>query len=713
MAQDKDKLDEKNQDKLTDEEILSLAHDRFEIAVEAEAITRALELDDLKFMCGEQWPTAIKQARALDQRPCLTVNRIPQFVRQITNDQRQNRPSIKVNPVDDAADIETAKVYQWMVRHVEYRSCADIAYDTGFEWATKCGIGYYRLRTDYVDPLSFQQEIRIELIKDRFSVYVDPYFQQPDGSDIQWGFIFEDLSHEEYKAQYPDSDLSSMSDWDSLGRNRPSWIQENTVRVAEYYYKVFEDVTVCLLSDGSVLEKAQIVPEILKERKLKVVKERETVLPKIKWCKINGVEILDRTDIPGKYIPIIPIIGEEQIVDGKKVYAGIIRHAKDPQTNYNFWISSMAETIALAPKAPFVGASGQFEGYEEKWQTANIKNHAYLEYNQIDLNGQPAPPPQRQAVEPPIQAMSMAMQGAIEDLKSTTGIYDATLGNRSNETSGIAIQRRNAQAQVSNFHFNDNLSRSLRHTGRILLEWIPEVYDTPQTIHILGEDGEVDQVKINQIFEEAGEQKGHFLDAGTYDVTVDTGPSYQTKRQEAVASMLDLARSAPQVLQVAGDIMVRHMDWPGAQEIADRIKKSLPPQLTADDKDQTQLPPQVQQKLAQYSQMTQALSQEVQKLSQVIETKQMENASKERIEAMRAQNTLVLELLKHNAKDGQVAFQEEMKVLHKRLDMLGANQPIDDGTGVPNGGSAIPGNNQNQNQPTGGSSPGQPMETQP
>lgn len=692
-----------------DEELVKLAKRRFDIAAEFESESRRNELDDLEFMVSEQWPDDIRQSRMMDQRPCLTINKLPQFVRQITNDQRQNRPSIKVNPCDSKADGDTAKILQGMIRHIEYNSHSDIAYDTAFESAVISGIGYYRIVTDYSNPMSFQQEILIKRIKDRFSVYLDPYYQEPDGSDAQWGFVFEDMSDDEYKAQYPKSKLSSMSDWASIGDDTGGiFIKPKSCRIAEYYYKVWVEEEIVLLSDETVVLKSSLPDKL--EDGLKITSERKTLVPKIRWAKINGVEVLDRTDIPGMWIPIIPVIGEEFIVDGKRILSGIVRNAKDSQRMYNYWASSETEMIALAPKAPYIGAEGQFEGYEDKWKTANTKNHSYLEYKPTSLGGITAPAPVRTQFDPQVQAITQARMSSNDDLKSTTGIYDASLGNRSNEQSGVAIQRRNSQAQTSNFHFIDNLSRSIRHTGRICINWIPQIYKTAQAVRVIGDDGEVKMEEINQVIEDKqGQDSGYFLDAGTYDCTVDTGPSFQTKRQESVASMLDLARSLPNAMQVALDLLVRNMDWPGASEIADRIKKSLPPNITQDDEDQAPLPPQVQQQMQQMSAMIKQLSQHLDENTKIIEQKKIESDSKERISAMDNETAIKIELIKHNAKDGQLAFVEEMKeiqavrarTLQDQQNISGAGNAYM-GQQDPNGQAAPPMQSQ---QPAGGSQP--------
>lgn len=691
-----------------DEALLKTARMRFDLAVEAEAQIRKDALDDLKFRAGEQWPDDVKRMRDADSRPSLTINRIPQFIRQITNDQRQNRPSVKVDPVDDRADIDTAKVIQGIIRHIEYNSNADTAYDTAFEGGAGKGLGYWRIVTDYANPTSFEQEIFIKRIRNSFSVYIDPGYQEADASDMNWGFIFEDMSLDEYKAQYKNSKLASMTDYRSIGDMAPGWVSANTIRVSEYFYKSFEEVTICLLSNGRTVEKSKLPAQM--PDGFQVVAERTSILPAIKWCKINAVEVLERTDWPGKWIPIIPVFGDELDVDGKRILEGVIRHAKDPQRMYNYWASSETEMIALAPRAPFIGVEGQFEGHEEKWKSANRKNHAYLEYKSKSLNGQPVGPPQRNVYEAPVGAITQARMQSAEDLKATTGIYDSSLGAKSNENSGVAIEGRVRQSQTSNFHFIDNLSRALRHSGRVILDLIPHVYDTERAVRALGEDGAVDIVQINKIFDKDGKSKIYRFDVGQYDVTITTGPSFATKRQEAVQSMLSLTQSYPKVAEVAGDLMVRNMDWPGAQEIADRLKKTLPPGI-ADDKDPKAqaIPPQIQAQIQQMTQMIDQLTKELHATSDIIDNKKLELESRERIENLKVQANIEIELARIGSQEAQTLLKQEIGAIQHRLNLIGVNDPIESvSTGS---GAQVP--QPPMNQPPGGLTPGQPPGGQP
>lgn len=709
--------DEKEDPKKTD--ILEIAKKRFEYAEEQEQDIRKIAKEDLEFAAGEQWDPRVKRQRDDDGRPTLTINRIPQFVRQIINDIRQNKPSIKVSPVDDKADVETGKILQGIIRHIEYSSNADSAYDRGADSAIRCGFGFIRIITEYDGPVSFDQIIKIKSVRNRFSCYLDPDYQEPDGSDANYAFAFEELTHEEFKRQYPKAELCKSVDWvDHV--NDENWADKEKVRVAEYFTKEFEDKTIYLLSDKSVAFEEEIQAK-LEEAALQgqplglVVDEatgepmtRKTQVPVIKWYKLNGVEILEETTWPGQYIPIIPVLGEELDINGKRILEGVVRHAKDAQRMYNYQASNEAEAIALAPKAPYLGTVEQFEGHEEQWAEANRKNFAYLPFNNVEGQGAP----QRQAFEPAIQAINQARMMAAEDLKATTGIYDAALGNKSNENSGVAIQRRAMQAQTSNFHFVDNLSKSIRHVGRILVDLIPKIYDTDRAIRILGEDGNEEIVRINEVFERKGKPTVFDLSRGKYDVTVNTGPSFETKRQEAVQAMLEFTKAQPQSAALIGDLLVKNMDWPGSADIAERLKKVIQmqnPGIIEDAKDgqKEQVPQAAQAQMQQMNQMIEQLTQQLDEKSEMVRTKSIEIESRERIAMKELEVKAEIEMAKLGSVEAIEMLRQDVAQIQRRVEMnLKFNEPIDF-EGTPQ--------EQQQEMPldqnsTGGESPGLPLE---
>ncbi len=673
---------DKQQDDLKLQAFLKEAKDRFKLATEAENEQRYEALEDLRFRVGDQWPFEVKSRRDQDGRPCLTINRIPQFLRQITNEQRQNRPAIQINPIGDGADVKTAEVLEGMIRSIEQND-GDIAYDTAFDFAAATGgPGWIRIRTQYVDATSFDQEIIIERVNNPMMVYADPSSKDPAGRDLNWVFIVEDLSEEEYRQQYPNSELAGLPDFSSVGDRTAGWITKKSIRVAEYYYREPTERTLCQLQDGRV----GFLDALNAQDKQQVVNTRKVQDYKVNWCKINALEKLaERNDYKGKYIPMVPVLGDEVIVDGKRKLSGVIRFAKDAQRAYNYWTSAETEMIALAPKAPYIVEAGQIEGYEDMWKNLNNKNFAFLPYKAKSVGDTVAPPPQRAQWEPPVQAIAMARAQATDDLKATTGIYEASLGAQGNETSGRAILARQHEGSVSNFHLSDNLARSLRQVGRIILDLIPYVYDAPRVARIIGREQQQRivnvQSSLNPTVPPVPEQQPdddiqHIYDVGVgkYDVSVSVGPSFNTRRQEAVASMLQLTQSFPQIVQVAGDLLVKNMDWPGAQEIAKRLKTLLPPQVQAEEDaqsgEQPQIPPQIQAQMQQVMQQNEQLTQIVHQLNDERDKKILEIASRERIASLQVQANLITTEAKIQSQEAMNNIRVMMETIEKRLELL-------------------------------------------
>lgn len=665
-----------------DEDILQTMRDRVVSAESAEKDNRTLALDDLKHISGDQWPEEIKQKRLSKSRPVLTINKLPGQIRQVTNDQRQNRPSFKTSPVDDRGDIHTSKVLNGLLRHILVDSNADAAFDTAFEGACQAGFGYWRVYRDYVNPMSFDQKIMIGRIPNQFNVFLDPFHQEPDGSDAKWGIIFDDVSKKDFEAEYPNSKLCEKgADWSIYGSQYPDWITDESCKVAEYFYIEYEQKTIVLLSDGRVVEEKDLAkamgPEGLAAG-LRELNRRKANLPKVKHCKTNGIEIFEKTDWPGKWIPIIPAYGNELIVEGKKIRESLIRHAKDAQAMYNFHLTAGTEMIALAPKVPYIGAAGQFEGFEDQWENANSETYAYLEYNQVDADGKPAAPPQRNVYEPPVQAITQYTMIAADDIKNTTGIHDAAMGRASNETSGVAIQRRANQAQTSNFHFIDNLTRSMKHTGRILVDLIPKVYDSERAIRIIGEEDQEEILWIHKTFEKPDKNGKTIYDwAGDYDVHIEIGPAFATKRQEAAAQLIELSKAYPQLIQIAGDLIFKYLDVAGAHELSERIKKSIDPKFIEDPSgDNKQIPPQVAMQMQQLQQMVEQLTATTNEQSDTINNKRMELESKERIEMAKIQADIEINLAKLSSQEAIELLLQEVKQIEGRLQTLNFNAPV-------------------------------------
>jgi len=584
-------------------DVLARMRDRLEQSLSAYSDSRDSELDDLKFMAGSpdnryQWPQEVLatrgavQGQTINARPCLTINKLPQHVRQVTNDQRQNRPAGKVIPVDDKADIEVAEVFDGLVRHIEYISDADVAYDTACDNQVTFGEGYVRILTEYCDDDTFDQDIRICRIRNSFSVYMDPHIQDPCGADAEYCFITEDMAKDEFERLFPNAEpISSISTRGTGDEQLSQWIREDSVRIAEYFYAYYDSVKLHLYPGNVTAYGGSPEAKQMEMMGLKPIRSRDVEIRRIKWMKTNGYEILEEQEWPGKWIPVVRVIGNEFEVEGRLYISGLVRNAKDAQRMYNYWVSQEAEMLALAPKAPFIGYGGQFEGYEHQWKTANTSNWPYLEVNPdvTDAQGGVLPLPQR--AQPPLAQTGLiqAKMGASDDIKATTGQYDSSLGATSNERSGRAILARERQGDTGTYHYVDNLARAIRYVTRQLVDLIPKIYDTQRIARIIGMDGKTDTVKIDpmqpepvrKIVDEAGIviQKIYNPSVGKYDVAVTTGPSYYTKRQEAMAAMGEILQANPQLWAVAGDLFVKNMDWPGAQEIAERLAKTIDPKL--------------------------------------------------------------------------------------------------------------------------------------
>lgn len=549
------------------------AREKLKLARDADGGNRIAMLEDLKFAAGDQWPQEIEMARKLDRRPCLTINKTDTFVRSTVNNMRQQRPRIQVHPVSDGSDEQTAKVIQGLIKHIETNSNADYAYDTGADFQVRMGQGYWRLTTRYVDDDSFDQEIYIDAIKNPFTVYLDPSSIAPDGSDAMWCIITQRMKVEAFKKEYPKAKVVSMSQLGG-GDDVADWANNEEIVVAEYMRVEEQPETLYLMSTGQKVFESDLPPDdALAHAGIYPIHQRQSMRRTVKWSKITALEELEKRDMPGKHIPVIPVYGAELLDQGKTIRYGMVRQLKDPQRMYNFWRTQETEFVALAPKAPWLIAEGQNEGHEQEWATANVKNLSTLVYKPItDEAGNSIPAPIRQDPRAIPAASVNAAMGASEDMKAVAGMFDPALGAEGNETSGTMVQQRQQQSDLSNFHFYDNLTRSIRWTGKLILDWIPTYYDTERVIRIIGEDNKPKTITINEKQEADGIQKVlNDVTVGMYDVVMETGPGYSTKREQAFGWMMEMLKAMPHLGEVAGDLIVRQSDNPGASDIADRL----------------------------------------------------------------------------------------------------------------------------------------------
>ena len=587
------------------------AKDFLRLCNDSDSNNRAEALDDVRFAAGDQWPVDVQNSRVLEARPCLTINKVDAYIRQICNQQRQQRPRIKVHGMNNESDSKVAEVLTGICRHIESQSDADSAYDHAFEYAVKMGWGYIRVTTDYVRDDSFDQEIYIKRVENPFTVYFDPNSVMPDGSDADRVLITTVISKVAFKKQYPGAEVDQGFSSRGTGDTESEWVTKEDIRIAEYFYTEITKDMLLQLSDGTVGYSSEIPSaEVLAQAGITVIDKRDTWRKQIKWCKLTAMQVLEEGDWAGKFIPIIPVYGQEVRVNDKHKKFGLVRFAKDPQRMYNYWSTALTETVALAPKAKWLLAEGQDEGHENEWAQANIKAMPVLRYKQTDIEGRPAGVPTRLQPEPPPAGVMSALQGMNSDLMAVVGIFDPSQLPQGQQ-SGKAIQGQQQQVDMCNFHYYDNLTRSIAHIGRIILDLVPKIYDRERVMRIIGDDGKPEMVTLNKpSTDENGIDKIlNDVTVGEYDVVMETGPGYNSKRQEAVDSMVQMLSVDPALMQQAGDLIFRNMDFPGADIIADRLA-AVNPMAQIDDK--SPIPPQVQMQLANAKKQIEELQQQLQ-----------------------------------------------------------------------------------------------------
>lgn len=652
-----------------DDDLLSAGLEDFRLCEEAETTNRMTALADITFSrLGEQWPPEIVAQRELEGRPCLTINKLPTFIRQVVNDARQNKPSIKVHAADSGADPATAELINGLIRNIEYMSNADTAYDTGAECAITGGFGYWRVSMDYAYDDAFDMDLLIKRVSNPFSIYGDPNSREADSSDWDKAFVVDRLTKEQFEAQYGDKAKVSWDDsgWNDAGT---SWREGDAITVAEWWTREEIERPIVLLSDGSVHDLEDMQSEqmqfLLQAGQIQVVRERMAKSCKVTQRFMSGCEILETREWPGRYIPIVPVYGDEFDIEGKRYLRSLVHNGVDSQRMYNYWRTSSTELVALAPKVPYIGKKGAFDHDIDRWNTANSKSHPFLEYDGVDA-------PQRQPLDMGSAAGSLQeAMNANDDIKATIGLFDASLGARSNETSGRAIMARQREGDVSTFHFVDNKNRAIRHTGRILIDLIPKVYSAKRIIRIIGEDGTQEAKPINQQYPQVDPKTGqpmvdemgqaimalHDLTAGKYDLTVTTGPSFTSRREEAVASMTELIRAFPAAAPIVGPEMAKNMDWPGADKIADKMEElASGPQIPDEVKKQMQdMGAQLQQLKQENDQLKADKSEKIAEIESEERIQMIKVQSEEKIAATKIQSQQQVEFYKAQAQAAAAA----------------------------------------------------------
>lgn len=562
---------------MKEQDLLRLARELYDEGYSADCDNIDRAEDDLNFMVGDQWPDNVRQAREEQGRPCLTINRMPQFLRQVTGDIRRNEPSIKVLPVDSGADPEIASIYEGLIRQIEHHSNADMHYEQAASSAAACGMGALRVYSEYSDDDTFEQDLKIAHISNPFAVMWDPLAEDPTRCDAKWCFVTSMMSKADFEKKYPGKTSSSF-DGHINDSTYDNWYRNDDIMVAEFWRVESKARTIAMSPDGAVYDVTSVPKsEIDQNWTTRKVDGKE-----VACYKISGSEILEKRKVwPGSFIPVVAVMGEEINLGQTRYRSGVIRHAKDSQRRYNYWVSTQTELIALQPKTPYLVTPKMVESHEAQWAAANVSNFPFLKFNpdpQFPGGPNRLPPPLSSA------AMTQELALAADEMKATTGVYDAALGAQSNETSGVAIRQRQAEGDISTSIYADNLVRAVRQLGRILVRAIPTIYDTTRVLRLRGVDGEESQVQINMpIMTQDGPNYLNDLSVGKYDIRIASGPSFTTQRQESAAALVELARSVPAIATAAPDLLAKAMDFPNADELAERLKMTIPPELRGND----------------------------------------------------------------------------------------------------------------------------------
>jgi hypothetical protein len=623
--------------------LIAIARERMDEAYTAEIDHRDRAEDDLRMVTGDQWPEEERTEREADGRPTLTINLLAQNVRQVTGQIRALNPAIRVTAADSVASKDTAEIMEGMIRHIEYKSDASSVYEQAAESAAACSMGYWRVRADYAETETFDQEVMIERIYNPFSVFFDPLAKHPTRRDARYCFVVEEMAKEDFIAQYPDARPVDVTT-DHQIPNITQWGSTEKVAVAEYMWIEETTEEIGLLPSGQIIRGPF-------PKGLQIGKKRTVKKPKVMWAKISAHDVLEGPqELPGRYIPVVAVFGEEWHLGEETYRSSVVRYAKDPQMLYNYARSTQAEVTALQPKAPYLVTATQIAGLEDIWKESGAQNRPYLPYNADPLAGAP------QRVQPPVssQALLTELQIAAEDVKRTTGIYDASLGARSNETSGKAILARKEESQNATSIYSDNMVRAIQHTGCILVDMIPAIYDTQRIVRVLGEDGQEKMEQINAlVMTEMGPQPVNDMTVGKYDVRVQVGPSYSSRREEARDGMFEFLRVMPAAAPLIADLMAKMQDWPEADRVAERLRKALPPGV-AEEQEEEMTPEQMQAKQAQMQQQ-QMQMQTQQEAERIAKAKAIAEAREAEADADKAQAEAQIKQIELAQMKGQIA----------------------------------------------------------
>lgn len=653
--------DDRSPEQKADDEIIAEAKERYQRGISYESRFRSNYVEDLKFVHADpdnhaQWPDEVYNQRTSDtnKRPTMTANITFNIANFIINNTRQNLPAITIKPTGDQSTFESAEAYEAIVRHIQHRSQAPAIYIDAHSHQVWGGVGYFRVVSKWDeenpddDAGAWNQSIFLEPLQSHLAALLDVNCKQKSASDAKWGFIYEDVDRDAFKRDHPKIEAPERNPMDDTD----DWVREDTVRVAEYYRIVSEpDEMIYIEQDGkntifrmseAPAGMAAALKETAKDPEAKI-KRRKIWNKRLQWFKIAGNKIVDRNlKLPGKgnYIPIVRVLGREITIAGSMDRKGVVRMLKDTQRLFNYYLSTDAEFNALQPKSPYIGYKESFEGMTTQWDKLNTSNPAYLPVNMTseEIDG-PIPLPQRQQGPTDAPAYANGMQRALQHMGIISGIPDANFGRQTNEQSGLAVKERRRGGDTSNYDFADALSEAVAYAGRIMVDWIPDVYDVQRTIKAIARDGVQSEITISPEQEQAIqlEKEGQVERAlfnpnvGKYEVVSEAGPSYATQREEAWDAFQAIVTRSPELMGIFGDLIFYTADFPLSDKIAERMVrqiKNTQPWLLDDNAP----PPMVQQlnaKLGELQELNKQLLEHIGKQERQIEDKTRENDRKD------------------------------------------------------------------------------------
>ncbi|WP_180134431.1 portal protein [Acinetobacter sp. YH12081] len=581
-------------------------------------------LKDKRFVTlkGEQWDKKALEQRKAQGKPTLEINLVRTYVQQQINTMRQNRPQAKVVPVDSGADPETAKVLEGLIKDVEEASNFENALDIAAANQVHAAVGFYRITTDYINEKSFNQEPQFKSIENPQAVLIDPLSRSLDGSDMTKALVCEWVDKDQIAKDYGDD---TVSDFEMDKSEEWTNTDDNTVCIAEYFYKDEVKDTLLMLEDGSTEFKSVLLKQWTEDDlKQLTVNERETTRTEIKWAKVSGVKILETGVFPGEYIPIFPVYGEVTWVENKRHVFSLVHFAKDAQRLFNYWKSTEAHILQKNQDEMTIVDDRGIAGFEE-WQ--NPSGAAYLRFKATDDNGNQIPYPTKLGAAAPPVGILNASENAKTLIPDILNMHAPQMGQDVNQQSGVAIGLLQRQSDTAQFHFQDNLNKTIRHSARVLVGLFPILYDTEMVRRIVGADGDSELVRLNAVPQTPDEQTRAIngilndMSIGRFDIRMDTGPSFNTQREQSFALMMQLVQSNPALFNLVADLIVINSPLLNAKEIAERVKMLVPAQALGKDKID---PEQAKAQIAQLDQLVQKMTADLEALQGQLNDKNAE-----------------------------------------------------------------------------------------